>query len=573
MIEDSSSSIARNASSARKELVKARWGILRNALLQGSHQHQQKRQHSIHRFSGYNLLEARPAHSDSFPSESEAFIRRNEKLLTEYHRSSFENLETKNNDGIDQLEIAILAFAACFPKGKCMRIISLTKYTKESFDSVAAAHLSDSWLEPIKHRCQPSVNVWKVSERLEERKEAKDNTSMIAVVTTILVQESSTSTKYQALVYDLDSETITNELNSHETANKANNWNSSSVDGTDISNRHIIWTREPRETRLSLDDLVSHRKNNGVDNTGNICVWDSERTLAYLLYHHFDDFCSGTDSDNESKILIPTNFLDCEETPRLQAGNRERHPVFRILELGTGMAGLSAVAFGLRLAMQRQDKDGENTKEHEKRMATKAIHVTLTDGNPNGVKNNAVNQYLTQLDSLTLSQHNDTYSHYLDLDVKCEKLLWTTDLRIGKDTRSDQDLVLVSDCVHFQNFHAALATTTLRCLRVGASAIFCQPTRGPSLDNFFKLLSTAVSNTDSSGSISLLSLAWMTHPIIERKHKEARLQHWDVYDENLHQPKILVLTKMREIAEDDVTRFVTCQRTYSPLVPSSTEGK
>jgi predicted nicotinamide N-methyase len=298
--------------------------------------------------------------------------------------------------------------------------------------------------------------------------------------------------------------------------------------------------------------------------------------LAYLLYHHFDDFFTQTASDNENKNTIPASMLNYNTIMHPQVDDNKNHAGIRILELGTGMAGLSALALGFRLARQQQERGGkmseDNTNENENRRVKKKkhIYVTLTDGNPSGVKNNIVNQYLTKLNS-QMWQQKGNYSHYLDLDVQCETLVWTTDLDSGKDSLIDQDVVLVSDCVHFQNFHAALATTTLRCLRVGAIAIFCQPTRGPSLDNFFNLLLTATSDTDTIGSTSLLSCIWLSHPIIEQKHQEARLHYNNVYDENLHQPKILVVTKLREMSKEDQMRFVAYQHRYSPIVPTTIE--
>jgi len=220
----------------------------------------------------------------------------------------------------------------------------------------------------------------------------------------------------------------------------------------------------------------------------------------------------------------------------------------------------------------RRRKSGDETKgknnedESKQTKQKKNIRITLTDGNSNGVKNNSVNQYLTQLNLQMLLQEKGIYSNYFDLDVKCETLLWTTDIYDKNLKRThphrNQDVVLVSDCVHFQNFHAALAVTTLRCLRVGGSAIFCQPTRGPSLDNFFNLLSTATScaGTDTTGSTALVSRTWLSHTAIDEKHHEARSQHDDVYDENLHRPKILVITKLREISENDRLRFIAHQR-------------
>jgi predicted nicotinamide N-methyase len=435
-----------------------------------------------------------------------------------------------------------------------MRIISQLDPQNDGSHPGASSSFSDTWLESVKKRCQPSVRVWKVSEESEEHEEANEKTSVATMITTLLVQESSTSTKCQALLYDFDEPKHANNLKGMRNENKENDGDSPIVK----YNNHIIWTREPRETRLSLDDLVSHRKNNGVDNTGNICVWDSERTLAYLLYHHFDDFFN--------QNMIQPQILE-----------NENRSGIRILELGTGMAGLSAVALGLRLAMRQEEhgdriKEGNASKDENEKEEKKSIHITLTDGNPSGVKNNVVNQYLTKLNSQTMWQGEGYCSHYLDLNVDCETLLWTTDLESEKERPVNQDVVLVSDCVHFQNFHAALATTALRCLRTGASAIFCQPTRGPSLDNFLNLLLAATLDKDPIGSTSLLSYTWLSHPIIEKEDHEARLHYSHVYDKNLHHPKILVITKLREISEEDRNRFVAYQHRYSPIVPKTVEG-
>ena len=510
MTEASSSNVG---TSKKKDLIKARWGILRDALLQNSQQNEQQKQHSIHRFSGYNLLRAKQATS---LSDYEWSLRRVEPFLIQF------DWDCEHSDSpeatTDRLEIAILALAACFPKGKCMKITRKVNKQTDRADSKEPNLDFNAVLECVKERCRPSICIWKVSEETEQPKdEAGDQILPTTMVITLLVQESSKSTKYQTLHYDLsDSDNVS----------------------SDHSHPHIIWTREPRENKLSLDDLVSHRKNNGVDNTGNICVWDSERTLAYLLYNHFDDFSAHTQS--------------------LVRGSESRSGM-RILELGTGMAGLSALALGMRLALIRQEVCKDTTE--------KSIHITLTDGNPSGVKNNVVNQHLTKLNSQRMWEETGKYSHYLDLDVKCEELLWTTDEK--DNAMAKQDILLVSDCVHFQNFHAALATTTLRCLKVGASAIFCQPTRGPSLDNFYNLLQTAISNDNCDEPIaaSLLSCSWISHPVIDEKHNQAVSQFHDVYDANLHHPKILVVTKLRELSADDITGFIAYQTRYSPSKP------
>jgi hypothetical protein len=623
---------------SRRRIVKARWAILRNALLNrdgdgsssttinlSSQSSEQTKQHSIHRFKGYNLLNGRPVVDSQLLSPIES-------SLCIYQWNSYQSL----GENINRLEIAILALSACFSKGTCIRVIISSSEVKVNNNSA-------SWLTSLQKRCQPSVRILNINEEKEATKEQKAEDSLSSTnndiitststttttTTTLLVQETSTSTNYKTLMYDLHS-------NDADKTNNNNNENCdepSSLINTQQEGHlpspcfRFIWTREPKEKRLTLDDLVSHRKNKGVDNTGNICVWDSEKTLAYLLYNHYDDFftvttttgavicnnnydnlntivCSCHDDndndDHDDDDIGDTEYeynKDENVDTSLDNDDDHRHSEVRIMELGTGMAGLSAVALGFRIEIRRQqqqqqysqpdneygDDEETNKDNHENKKTKKSVQIMLTDGNPEGVKNNTINQYLTRLNS----NHN--------LNIKCDILLWTTDCSSndGNGDDGDQDVILVSDCVHFQNFHAALTITTFRCLRVGGTAIFCQPTRGPSLDNFLKLLSTATEqpeqqkisvsspmsqsnniNTNNSTTRKkkknspLMRISWLSHPIIEQKHQEARSKHNAIYDENLHKPKILMITKLRDMIEEDRLRFIAYQQRYSPDKPT-----
>lgn len=349
-----------------------------------------------------------------------------------------------SEDNLERLDIAVLALGACFPKGVCMHIKGFQKKCDKT------------WIEILKSKCGSSANLLLV-EHDQSRNAA-----------TLLVQEGSKS-KYKSCQYVLDENCS-------------------------------IWTREPRKTRLSLEDLVSHRTT-GVDNTGNICVWDSERTLAYLLYNHLAD------------------------VPGLNSPQN-------ILELGTGMAGLAAVSLGLRLAQQSNKNQA------------KSINIILTDGHCDGVKNNSINQHLTKIFSSTQDHP------YHSLCVSTDVLLWTTSPKANLE--SLQDIVLVSDCTHFQNFHSALAVTMLRSLRVGGTAIFCQPNRGDSLENFCTLLKIPQNH-------GLTTLNWWTHPCLEESHKQAQNAYLDVYDPNLHRPKLLLVTKLRELTDSDCHQFESHQ--------------
>jgi hypothetical protein len=420
----------------KKQRAKARWSILRNALLQKASQ--ESREHSIHRFAGYQLL--KPSHYDDFK------LSHKQSRLTRFEFRS--GLSAEEN--YDRLEISILAISSCFPAGSCLEILN-------------CANPSEC-IEIIKKNCQSVVNLLVVDEK-------KTSESL-----TILVQEvSGSSTKYKSRRYYLD-------------------------------DKCSLYTREPIETRLSLQDLVSHRTT-GVDNTGNICVWDSERTLAYLLYHHLQDFSSVVSSSHEN--------------------------IANILELGTGMAGLAAISLGLRLVQNYNKSD--------------KINVLLTDGHIDGVKNNLVNQYITG--TLSTSKDTPSYHPYQSLNISARVLLWTTDAEAS--IGASQDVILVSDCTHFQDFHSALAITVMQVLRRCGFAIFCQPKRGDSLGNFVTLLKSAQ---------GLASLEWITHPVVEQAHAKALKEQFNIYDKNLHHPSILVITKLRDMTEQDRQGFIHQQK-------------
>jgi len=331
---------------------------------------------------------------------------------------------------VDGLAVACFAFSAAFPTGKAMKLHDSPPITE--------------WIDILKSRCESTISI--VSTEYKE--------SVL-----LLIQEKPKATKFAVYEYVLD-------------------------------DKYGILTREPRQSRLSLNDLISHRTT-GVDNTGNICVWDSEKTLAYLLYNHIDAFGFGTG------------------------------PIRRILELGSGMAGLAAVALAMRI---RELSDVESP-----------VQVTLTDGHSDGVQNNQVNQLLTKA---------SLHEGYNGISVSAKVLLWKVHAEM--DGIDPQDLVLVSDCTHFHSFHAALAVTTLRSLRIGGLAIFCQPARAESLDNFCRLLQSVP---------TLSSIEWLQHRILEEQDIRGTETYPDLYDRSLHHPKLMIVRKLRDLTSEDCREF------------------
>jgi predicted nicotinamide N-methyase len=234
--------------------------------------------------------------------------------------------------------------------------------------------------------------------------------------------------------------------------------------------------RKPKQ-RISLTELQSHDHHGGVDNTGQTCVWDSECTLAYCL----------ATQDSALYQLLPI----------LSSKVYQRHT---IIEVGSGMAGIA----GLWMAMR-----------------SPAARVILTDGHPESVENNWVHIYMNHLSS----------------QVSCEKLLWSTDISIHGETA---DLILGSDCTHFEEHHTGLMITIAHILKVGGSAILCQPPRAKSLQNFLNLCHRTT---------NLWNITHVQEPIIEQKHQESVQDPF--YDPNIHRPCIVLLQKLRVLQEED----------------------
>jgi hypothetical protein len=407
------------------------------------------------------------------------------------------DVSTMSQNPVEELQVAVLALAACFPKGKCLTITTTCchELPPPPGNTTPSKFHNAALFDELKKRCLPSVLVWIVEQQQQQQQQPNDTSDAI-VTTTVLVQPAKKATQHRVCLYDLER-------------------TSRRDDGSPL----FLWTREPFQHHHTPNDLVPPPRNTTatthvVDNTGNICVWDSERTLGHCLYHHHDEFVAA-----------------CHETAVDHGGGRPWEfppPVRHILELGTGMAGLSALALGLRLAQSRGDEE--------------TIQITLTDGNDKGVLNNKINRYLTKLQARQVGDDHPCHA----LDVQCRSLLWTTDGCNDDDVVPPCDVCLISDCVHFREFHAALACTVLRQLRLGGVAVFCQPTRGDSLRLFCRLLDAAVTH-------GLLSWQWWSPNVVEEMHRRSLRdpKYEGLYEESLHRPKLLLLVKLREMTVQD----------------------
>lgn len=314
------------------------------------------------------------------------------------------------------------------------------------------------------------------------------------------------------------------------------------------TNKHTIkfYTREVKKKSVQIkrDALLSHRKY-GVDNTGNVRVWDAESTLAgFLLDTIFEE---GNNDIAEDHRICATheerpshgNILSSiKESLRfvLLKNSSSGKALCNVLELGAGQAGLAGL--GLVAATC---SSGSTTLA-----PMKQLHLTLTDGHPNCVKSNTV---CAQIMSQT----------YLDktFTIDTRLLLWDSSrngLDSCKDVQESIDLCLASDCVHFQEYHDGLFMTCARTLAVGGFALLCQPKRGSSLDNFMKLVNEVNNGLDDrSNPLFEVILLEDFHPKVSQMHK-AFTQNQDAdassYNPNWHQPLLLCLKKLRSYNEE-----------------------
>ena len=335
-----------------------------------------------------------------------------------------------------------------------------------------------------------------------------------------------------------------------------------------------------RET--TIIDPYSHIKYNGIDNTGNVRVWDAESTLAaFLLSIILDD-----DQDIVELLKVKINESCANEQKQQSIAHlrkdirsmimtRPRSSLLRnsnnnsnnnkspqsslsddacnILELGAGQAGLVALAIA-NIAHLYNSLD-----------TIKSLCIVITDGHPTCVANNKVCARLVSSISSSNNNKSSSSSCGSRVSLQVELLCWDSSIDVGveacirinklvdnenwitttnnttttnnvknKEEEEQQQrpvyhLVLASDCTHFTNYHDGLLLTIARTLVVGGVALLCQPHRGSTLDEFMALI-TVVNNTNNNiGTEPLfrLTLYEEFHTKITSMHKSLMLDKED----------------------------------------------
>lgn len=293
-----------------------------------------------------------------------------------------------------------------------------------------------------------------------------------------------------------------------------------------------IRTREKRTfnhpKKKDLTSLMSH-VHHGVDNTGQTRVWDSSNVLTYCLFRPTSLCFSGHQSES-SMLLFEKITSSCRQRDSIS-----------VAELGAGMAGMPSLALATYFkTLQSAIKDS----------IVSSFHVTITDGHPNAVENNKVCASLLPDLWHTEKKENQNVSMTIQRLLwredelgaqECQNLVHEKNKKLSSSSLDGYDIVLVSDCTHFQEFHAALLATIGRLLCVGGMAILCQPHRGNSLTRFMNLVESIPNN------LFTMKLYDNYNEKLYNMHQQYTAKA--EYNPDIHYPLLLVLQKQREYTE------------------------
>lgn len=266
---------------------------------------------------------------------------------------------------------------------------------------------------------------------------------------------------------------------------------------TPVSSYPLLIRERSADQVISLEELTSHHRDHEIDNTGNVCVWDCEKSLLWAL------------------LKTSQQKFD------------------RVVELGAGMAGL--VALGLAASKRTS-------------------HVVVTDGNAGSLQSNRSHLRLAEISPT--SRFECSFETLL-LPWALEAAEEGTAFRDLK--QRPVDLAVVSDCTHFERYHGHLLWTLIQSTVVGGQIWMCHPNRGRTLERFLEIvrllvspetLRTASTPTPTSTWDPLLTLEEKTFAEINEKHQRFEKEN-PHYRSDVHRPRFFSMVKLRKATETD----------------------
>jgi Lysine methyltransferase len=522
---------------ATRDRARGRWKILRNALLSkaasqsaaaAANDDADETLHSIHRFAGFQMIpepcpSIQKSNNDDDDDDDDKLVRLLRQGLTRVFVNTADQIVTSSNDSTEKtlnrlaldLLCSLVAWQALYeqqqqpltPTGSnTNRKINSVEWTIAA-GSGSIPHWTDqSLLLPLSWQATIAETLLERGYHCTFYKETKTTKSTSAAAATILARlwiqpvpkSIPTSPEYTVQRYSIPTRT-------HATP-------------VTVVTRERSQRPTSTNQRRSLHELTSHVHHDGIDNTGNICVWDCERTLTWaVLLSHGSNYFPGVHTDWTT--VIPNDAT--------------RRDSLVVLELGSGMAALAALSLAVQWCNLSQNSQGSVDDAPPK------MHVYITDGHDDSVFNNQVNVRLMQAAGL-LSHH---------VSIECRKLLWTVKAQANGLPMSAH-VTLVSDCTHFVEYHAELYWTAVHHTRVGGRIWMCQPHRGDSWLRFVRLIHHV--NDQAASAQPLVSLV---EPLDIAQHLQSRHEEFQqessVYNANVHRPHVFILTKLRDATASD----------------------
>lgn len=170
-----------------------------------------------------------------------------------------------------------------------------------------------------------------------------------------------------------------------------------------------------------------------------------------------------------------------------------------VCELGGGMTCLAGISLAVHSSASR---------------------IVLTDGNHQSVSN--------LFEVIEMNRHLCK-----EKQLEARVLRWNENY---EDLVNQFDWIICADCLFFEEFQNDLLKTMVQLLKPGGQVLILAPSRGSTMDQFMNLV-------NASRSFTVLLNAMQYDDIVWKLHKENLKKGSEFYDECLHYPRLLHLSK------------------------------